>query len=204
MKYYAIIDGEQKGPFELSELPEAGVRPSTYVWCKEMADWEKAEDVADICRMYRNRLYDLMHPAPVREENISPDREESQVKDGFPTRFEILSRGEAKIPTLEEIERSKDFSEPPKVSLAGAIIGLLAFPPTGIMALVYCLKVRKDWKTLKTGRNISQNPGATEEQKSSIIRNQEKDVHETARKANMLTWLSFFFGIFFYTTLLSS
>lgn len=204
MKYYAIIDGEQKGPFELSELPEAGVRPSTYVWCKEMADWEKAEDVADICRMYRNRLYDLMHPAPVREENIGPDREESQVKDGFPTRFEILSRGEAKIPTLEEIERSKDFSEPPKVSLAGAIIGLLAFPPTGIMALVYCLKVRKDWKTLKTGRNISQNPGATEEQKSSIIKNQEKDVHETARKANMLTWLSFFFGIFFYTTLLSS
>ncbi|MDE6143194.1 MAG: DUF4339 domain-containing protein, partial [Muribaculaceae bacterium] len=34
MKYFAIIDGEQKGPFELEELADAGVRPSTYVWCK--------------------------------------------------------------------------------------------------------------------------------------------------------------------------
>ena len=62
MKYFAIIEGEKQGPFELEQLAEAGVRPSTYVWCKGMADWEKAENVADICRMYRGRLYDLLHP----------------------------------------------------------------------------------------------------------------------------------------------
>lgn len=46
MRYFAMIDGERRGPFELSQLADAGVRPGTYVWCKGMDDWEKAEDVA--------------------------------------------------------------------------------------------------------------------------------------------------------------
>ncbi len=43
MRYFAMIDGERRGPFGLDELADAGVRPDTYVWCKGMSDWEKAE-----------------------------------------------------------------------------------------------------------------------------------------------------------------
>ncbi len=203
MKYYAIIEGEQKGPFELSELPEAGVRPSTYVWCKDMADWEKAEDVADICRLFRNRLYDLMHPAPAAVETNQNVSEPSPEQSPYPTRFEILSRGEAKIPTLEEIENMKDFSVQPKVSLPGAFLAILAFPPTGIMAVAYCLKVRKEWKAILSERNVAGNRDSAGEQNNPVLRTREKEAHETARKANMLTLLSFFFGIFLYVTLLS-
>ena len=32
MKYYAMIDGERRGPYELDRLAEAGVRPETYVY----------------------------------------------------------------------------------------------------------------------------------------------------------------------------
>ena len=34
MRYFAMIGGEQRGPYELTELSEAGVTPETYVWCK--------------------------------------------------------------------------------------------------------------------------------------------------------------------------
>ena len=84
MKYYAIINDVQRGPFNLDELSDAGVRPSTYVWCKGMQDWEKAEDVADICRMFRIRISNLMHPsweeAPVKEKPDSEAGTETRIR----------------------------------------------------------------------------------------------------------------------------
>lgn len=56
MKYFAMIGGRQIGPLELTDLVKEGVRPDTYVWCKGMDDWAPAEDVADICRFFRQRL----------------------------------------------------------------------------------------------------------------------------------------------------
>ncbi len=56
MKYFAMIDGRQYGPMEIEDMVKEGVRPDTYVWCKQMADWERAEDVPDICRYFRQRL----------------------------------------------------------------------------------------------------------------------------------------------------
>ena len=41
---------------ELDDMPREGVRPDTYVWCKGMADWMKADEVPDICRYFRQRL----------------------------------------------------------------------------------------------------------------------------------------------------
>ena len=56
MKYFAMIGGRQYGPMELDEMVGEGVRPDTYVWCKGMDDWVKAEEVPDICRYFRQRL----------------------------------------------------------------------------------------------------------------------------------------------------
>lgn len=56
MKYFAMIGGRQYGPMELDKMPDEGVRPDTYVWCKGMADWTPASDVPDICRYFRQRL----------------------------------------------------------------------------------------------------------------------------------------------------
>ena len=56
MKYFAMIGGHRIGPMELDEMPKQGVRPDTYVWCKGMDDWMKADEVPDICRYFRQRL----------------------------------------------------------------------------------------------------------------------------------------------------
>lgn len=184
MKYFAIINGEQKGPFELNQLADAGVRPSTYVWCKGMQDWEKAEDVADICRMFRNRLYDLMHPESVEaERRMQQAREaEANITDpgtppAFPTRFDrYLADSDSHIPTLEEIDTMQNKDVPPANILPIAIIAtILFFPPTGVVAIYFAYKAKKTWKV-----------------------GLHKEAHENCRSAKMWTGITFCLGLIFY------
>lgn len=185
-KYYAMIDGERKGPFSLDQLPEAGVRPSTYIWCKGMPDWQKAEDNADVCRHFRNHLYDLMHPSTppadttaaasgeLDKYKIQPDAP----KGPYPTRFDriLQQNGENPLPTLDEIEAQKDKATPP-VSMVGYawLVTIFFFFPTGIAALVFAYRSRKASK--KGDNQLS---------------------HEFNRKAKMWTGITFFIGIIFY------
>ena len=193
MKYYIINDGVQQGPFELEELPEKGVRPSTYVWCKGMPDWEKAEDVADICRLYRNRIHDLMHP----QVNNNPDdanpatgnqsridlskKTDTQNLSASPTRFDkILEKSEMPpLPTIEEIDNNENTAVPPVSMVAYAwIVTLLFFPPTGIAALVFSYKSIDAWK-----------------------RGENKSAYDYNRAAKMWVGVSFFLGIILYAFL---
>lgn len=184
VKYYAMIDGERKGPFELEELPGVGVRPSTYIWCKGMDDWQPAEENADVCRLFRNHLYDKMHPGDPtvfksQEEyekyKIQPD-EKKETKGR--TRFDhfLEQSGEDPLPTLEEIDAQKDKSMPP-ISMVGYawIVTIFCCLPTGIAALVYAYRSRKAWHK---GDNAL--------------------AHELNRSAKMWTGISFFIGLIGY------
>lgn len=188
-KYYAMIDGEQKGPFTLEELPAAGVRPGTYIWCKGMPEWQKAEENADVCRLFRNHLYDLMHPGdqtapevpqPVDKEDpnnpwkVKPDTP----KDPHASRFDAFlnQAGEEPLPTLDEIDARQDKTLPP-VSMIGYawLVTIFCFFPTGIVALVNAYKTRKAWKA---GDNALS--------------------YEYNRKAKMWTGITFFIGVILY------
>ena len=186
-KYYAMIEGDQKGPFTLEELPAAGVRPSTYIWTKGMPDWQKAEDNADVCRLFRNHLYDIMHPnsspTVVNPEELDKYKVQPDTKDGkSPTRFDsfLKDTGES-LPTLEEIEANKDTSTPP-VSMIGYawLVTFLCCPPTGIAALIYAYKSKKAWQN---GDNAM--------------------AHEFCRSAKMWTGISFFLGLIGYGFILA-
>lgn len=179
MKYYAFIDGEQKGPFELEELPQVGVRPSTYIWHKGLEDWQKAEDDPDVCRLFRNHLYDIMHPAPVpdvvNENSSNPYKVEPDCEAGPPpTRFDryLQETGES-MPTLEEIEAKEDKSQPP-VSMVGYawLVTIFCFLPTGIVALVYSYKTNKEWNS-----------------------GNHEIAHNYSRLAKMWTGITFFIGL---------
>ena len=183
-KYYAMIDGVQKGPFSLQQLPEAGVRPSTYIWCKGMQDWQKAEDDPEVCRLFRNHLYDKMHPSDAPQQNnisvednrwkVQPD----EPKGPPPSKFDrfLQQAGEDPLPTLEEIDSKEDKTNPP-ISMIGYawLVTIFCFPPTGIAALVYAYKSKNAWK--KGENNLA---------------------HDLNRKAKMLTGISFFIGIIGY------
>ena len=185
MKYYAMIDGEQKGPFELSELAGAGIRPSTYIWCKGMPDWQKAEDNPDVCRLFRNHLYDVMHPGD--SVNLTPEElEKYRIKtdkevEGKPrSRFDgFLMQSGQSLPTLDEIEEMQNKDVPPaNLTLYAWLVTIFCFFPTGIAAIVFAYKSQKQWKA---GNKIL--------------------AHGYCRSAKMWTGISFFIGLIAYAFL---
>jgi hypothetical protein len=181
--YYAMIDGERRGPFELQQLVKVGVRPSTYVWCKGMADWEKAEDVADICRLYRNRIFDLMHPsAPPAPDGIKDKPPGGGAGTPPPPPSRMFSRydphlppGE-ELPSLEEIDSREDVSAPLANIMPWAILSIIFFPPVGLLGVAYASKSKRLWKE-----------------------NRKADAHEFERSAKMCTGIAFFLGLILWS-----
>ena len=200
MRYFAMIDGERRGPFELQQLAEAGVRPDTYVWCKGMDDWEKAEDVADICRFYRQRIFDLMHPsmssAP-KSDNASPESQEMTADDPYadvPLKYRQMARRSG-IEPGPKTEVTPDTSRPPSPTLfISLFLTLFCFPFTGFVAIYYSYKARQAW--LESQRSESKNNRQLyNEQEREALR---KQAHDYDRQAKMWIGITFFIGMIFY------
>lgn len=200
MRYFAMIEGERRGPFELDKLAEAGVRPDTYVWCKGMDDWQKAEDVADICRMFRIRIHDLMHPGSVdainRINNLQTLPAPLQQPAQTPSRFgRFLQQADLPdLPSVEEIEKRRDNDVPPANMLPWAIIStVFFFPFTGIAAIMSAIKSKRAWSDSLAGGNEDR------EASSADLR---KLAHDYCQAAKLWTGVSFFLGLILYSFLL--
>lgn len=203
MKYFAMIDGEKRGPYELNQLAEAGVRPSTYVWCKGMADWEKAEDVADICRMFRGRLYDLLHPTMVVPNQSSQSLASEQPStDQRPlSRFDHILQ-DTRLPSIEEIDARQDISRPPANMLLPAIlVTLLFFPPLGIFAIYFAVASKRCWTKANETQSGTEMKTAAKDTPSAD--DWRRLAHEYCRAAKMWTGITFFIGLILYGFLFS-
>ncbi|GAB4156478.1 MAG: hypothetical protein Tsb009_33430 [Planctomycetaceae bacterium] len=51
-EYLMLIDGIQKGPLPPEMLKSKGLKPETLVWCKGMADWTPAREVAELRSLF--------------------------------------------------------------------------------------------------------------------------------------------------------
>lgn len=202
MRYFAMIDGRQRGPYELSELVDAGVRPDTYVWCKEMDDWQKAEDVADICRFFRQRVFDLMHPSTTQapgpsatdntaERNAAPADDPYQ---NVPLRFRQMVRKSGIDPGSFR-DLSPDTSLPPSPTLFISIfVTLFCFPITGFVAIYYSYKSRRAWQ--ESLRSQSKQGGTlySDDERQTL----KREAHEFDRQAKMWLGITFFLGFIMF------
>lgn len=189
-----MIEGEKRGPFTLEELPDAGVMPDTYVWCKGMADWQQAGEVADICRYYRNHIFDMMHPslaapkdAPAQEAEAPGISEE-----------EINPLDRRNVSGENYVEPPVDTDRAPSNMLPAAIImTLLCFPPTGFVAIYFSFMSRKAWMMGSGAKDDGgmKQPGAGSAADKESYR---KMAHDYARQAKMWTGITFFLGIILY------
>ena len=152
MKYYAIINDEQIGPLELNELVERGLMPETYVWCKGMDDWKQANEVADICRFFRNRIFDLMHPTASDDDTPA---ERAQVMPMSDEDYKGLKRREFYQAVGEQIELTHTDPDEDKMSRGEPpvplptwvlVLGVILFFPLGIPAVLLSKKAQRQWQ----------------------------------------------------------
>lgn len=151
-----------------------------------MDDWEKAEDVADVCRMFRGRILDLMHPGSVdAEQNVGVNIPTGQTApSGNPgvSRFSrMLNETGSSLPSIEELEKQDNQVPPPRNLLFMSIlVTIFFFPPSGIVAIHYALKTRRLWK---------EKPGSDE-------------AGSAKRSAAMWVGITFFLGLIFFAFLI--
>lgn len=172
-----MIGGERIGPASIDELAQRGLRPDTYVWCKTMDDWRHADEVADICRYYRQRL-----SAPVAsdaQKDEKPEESLSEASDSkLPARFRSMIE-ESGTPAEVGHQPSPDLSRKPKSYIIEAIaLTLLCSPLTGIIAIFFALRTARLW-----------NAGKREE------------AYDSVRKTKMWLGITFFMGFLIYAFL---
>lgn len=187
--YFAMIDGERKGPFTLEQLHDAGVRPDTYVWAKGMDDWRKAEDDAEICRYFRQHLFDKMHPSAAMPV-INNAQQQPDDLNTAATRW-----GFRNYPFPMPEDNPEEIQNPPMPTLLVAVMVMLfCFPPTGIMAIYYSVHSRNLWNK---AQEIAE--GKVKGDADQFRRN----AHDSSRKAKMWVGISFFMGLIFYAFVVS-
>lgn len=73
MKYYLNTNGQQGGPFELSELLINGLTPQSYVWNETMTNWAPAMQVPEVAALLQQQqpappAFDQQPPIPPQPE----------------------------------------------------------------------------------------------------------------------------------------
>ncbi|MDE7402210.1 MAG: GYF domain-containing protein [Muribaculaceae bacterium] len=185
MRYFAMIDGNRQGPYTLAELADAGVTPDTYVWCKGMETWQKADEVADICRYFRRTIFEIMHPsAPAANSPAKPNPQAQQFTRFFGIPVEYSGE------TNPEADESAPLMRPAPTIFLSLMLMLFCFPVTGAVAFYYSLKARKYWQ--EALQSESKHQGKLydrEERKRLRIKLAESD-----RQARMWVGITFFLG----------
>ena len=195
-----MIDGSRRGPFTLEELHSAGVTPDTYVWCKGMDDWEKAEDVADICRFYRQRIFNLMHPSAASEASSSEAGVEETDEDpyaDFPLSFRHYARQAGADPEIREEEPDTSHRPTSLIPLSITLL-VLCCPLTGFIALYYAIMSRRAWDEAHRSTQDHTKELYTDSERQALSRK----AHEYARLARMWCGITFFL-VFFLAAFLS-
>ncbi len=177
-KYYIIKDGAQCGPYPLSQLKEQGVCPDTPVWCKGMDRWKRARDVADVCRLYRQHITTLMHPATAEAPDNTPKPDNADYEE-VPMRLRYpLMKSDTPVEMQPEPEPQYDV-EPPNLILRAVIVMLICCLPTGIIGLYYAIKCRSTWR-----------------------RGDKITAYEYLRRAKLWIGITFFLGFLVWATII--
>lgn len=185
-----MIDGERKGPYTLEQLIDAGVRPDTYIWSKDMVDWQHARYVADVCRAFRQRLAGLpVADAEIRKIELKPAEKDTMDNiDDVPVHFRHIVR-KSGTEVGKQHEPEPDLTLPPRHTLMLAIfVTLLCFPVTGICAIYYSIQSRKLWSS-------------SDELPSEQRDNLRKESYSLNNMAKMWIGITFFLGLILYAFL---
>lgn len=199
MKYYAFIDNKQEGPFDLHQLVDVGVRPSTYIWCKGMDDWQRADQVDEVCELFRNHVNtsysaksEPESPHPFSSDENQPRPEDLPDLSDVPQSYRYFVRKSGTVPGPSH-SLDPDIERAPQISMALAILSLvMCFVPTGIAAVVFTYKSQKTWDKAMAARK-----------EGADSKDLQTQAHEYARQAKMWLGITVALGFIFWTLIFS-
>lgn len=206
MKYFAMLGETRVGPLSLEELADLGVRPDTYIWCKGMDDWERADENGDICRYFRQRLSELRHPTPksvlptvAAEENPA---EEDEDYSAVPPRFRyMVQRYGGPAPEKADhdpADHDPATPPPPGMLTLAILVTVICFPFTGAAAIYYAVRARNFWAEAKRSDSKTSGPLYSEKEREEI----RKDMADSVRQCKMWTGITVCIGVMMYAALI--
>lgn len=132
--FYIDASGQQKGPIPPSQFAMFNVNADTLVWCKGMADWQRAGAVEEL-KAYLSSNDNATTPPPTPGADNT-----ANTADGAPYDNVCNSTG---CNPHNAFNNSFNNSMPcPSSNLVWAILStILCCLPTGIVAIVYACKV---------------------------------------------------------------
>lgn len=204
--YYAMLGETQVGPMTLDQLAALGVRPDTYIWCKGMDDWGRADENGDICRFFRQRLSELRHPVARPAEPAVP-QEASDIQDddysAVPPRFRYYVRktGGPAPEAADHDPADHDPAVPPPAGMlpVALLTSIICFPVTGIVAVYFAVKARKFWAEAKRSDSRSSAPLYSDGERDSI----RKQMADAVRQCKMWTGITICMGLILYAALIN-
>lgn len=113
MKYYLNTNGQQSGPFELSELLINGLTPQSYVWNETMTNWAPAMQVPEVAALLQQPQQ--APPAFGQQPPIPPQPEPQQPQYGYQQQQQQYGYQQQPQYGYPQQPKSMDFGEAIKV-----------------------------------------------------------------------------------------
>ena len=138
MQYWINHNGVQSGPLDLDAIKEMNLTSSAYVWREGLTDWVKITQMPELQGFYE--MVNAEPQQPAAEQQAAGD-----VVMGQPYQPQQPYNQQ---PQLPQYAQQQDPAEPcPPTNLVWAIIStVLCCIPTGIVAIIYALKVTNKYR----------------------------------------------------------
>ena len=132
MQYWINHNGVQSGPVDADGIKEMALTSRAYVWCQGMSDWVRITQIPELQGLYEIVEEPVTTGQPIQPQNVAYEQP-------------VNTRPVSNQPTYEQTEEAP---EPcPPTNLVWAIIStLLCCLPTGIVAIIYSLKVTNKYR----------------------------------------------------------
>lgn len=191
----------QIGPIPMSRLADLGVTPDTWIWSKGMAGWIRADEDADICRIFRQRLAELQHPVtvptvPAGSGGMPPHPTPTPEPGSREELRQIMAEAFSEAP--DPAEEDPDMPPPRGLLFVAILATIFCFPITGAVAIWHAVTARRLWKEAERSTSKSSGPLYSESERTQL----RNEMAASIRSAKMWTGITIFVGLISYAAMI--
>ncbi|QZE15210.1 CD225/dispanin family protein [Halosquirtibacter laminarini] len=140
-KFFILKQGERQGPFTIDELMSQEIKRDTLVFCTDMSDWTRADEVDLLKELISELPPEMPKTSPSKEEKLPPPMPKTWLIESIiSTIFLCLPLGIIGIVFSNKVENyyyHKRYDEAAKASQNAKILFLISFIPLVILIAIF-------------------------------------------------------------------